>query len=130
MDPENPEDEVLKTLAAHTLMVWIEGDEAHTDALIDRFDRAPKPMYYRPEILVPLWEDYLKENNVAEGDVDPDAFVRSAFASAIRSRQPVYEAMARNWGIKISARDVADLRDAKDVSALVEAALGRAAATA
>ena len=130
VDPHDPDDPVLKTLSEHTLMLWIEGDEAHTDALIARFDRAPKPMYYRPEVLEPLWRDYLRENNVAEGDVDPDDFVRSAFASAIRSRQPIYAAMARNWGVSVSASDVSDLRDAADVSALVETALGRARAVA
>ena len=130
VDPENPEDPVLKALSEQTLMLWIEGDEAHTDALIKRFDHAPKPMYYRPEILEPLWRSYLQENKVLEDDVDPDDFVRSAFASAIRSRQPIYAAMARNWGVSVSASDVADLRDARDVSALVETALGRDRAVA
>jgi hypothetical protein len=51
VDPDDPEDEVLRTLSAHTLMVWIEGTEAHTDELIRRFDAAPKPMYYQPDFL-------------------------------------------------------------------------------
>lgn len=130
VDPADPEDPVLTALSAQTLMLWIKGDDAHTEALIKRFDAAPKPMYYRPDVLGPLWENYLKENNTSEADVDPDDFVRKAFASAIRSRQPIYAAMAQNWGISVSASDVASLRDAADVSALVETALGSARAVA
>jgi len=130
VDPDDPQDPVLRALSAHTLMLWIEGDEAHTEALIARFDRAPKPMYYRPEILEPLWNGYLREHGIAEDAVDPDAFVRAAYASAIRTRQPLYAAMARNWGLSVRADEVADLRDAADVTALVEAALGRHAEAA
>jgi hypothetical protein len=42
---------------AHTLMVWIEGTEASRPTeLIRRFDRAPKPMYYQPDVLSALWQ--------------------------------------------------------------------------
>lgn len=126
VNPDDPNDPVLSALSAQTLMVWIEGDDAHTEELIARFDRAPKPMYYRPETLAPLWQRYLDDNTVSEDDVDPNDFVRFAFSNAIRSRQPIYAAMARNWGLSVKASDVADLRDAADVSALIEAALGSA----
>ncbi|SLN18605.1 hypothetical protein PSA7680_00651 [Pseudoruegeria aquimaris] len=106
VDPEDPEDEVLTALAQNTLMIWIEGSEAHTEELIRRFDRAPKPMYYQPEFLHEVWQEYLRENNVGEAEVDPDHFVRSAYARALAHRQPRYAAMARNWGIKVSAEQI------------------------
>ena len=49
VDPADPEDPVLTALSKTTLLVWIEGTDSHTEALVRRFDRAPKPMYYRPE---------------------------------------------------------------------------------
>ena len=51
VDPEDPNDPLLKALSDECLLVWIKGDEAHTQELIRRFDRAPKPMAYQPEFL-------------------------------------------------------------------------------
>jgi hypothetical protein len=121
--PDDPRDEVLKTLSTNTLMVWIEGSEDHTDELIRRFDRAPKPMYYQPRIMRQLWDDFKRERGVDAGDVVPDDFIRFAYARAIRHRVPLYAGMAKNWGITVQASDVATVRDAKDVTDLVGAAL-------
>lgn len=104
-------------------MVWIEGSEDHTDDLIRRFDRAPKPMYYQPRIMRQLWDDFKRERGVDAAQVVPDDFIRFAYARAIRHRVPLYATMARNWGVTVAASDVATLRDAKDVTALVAAAL-------
>ena len=98
VDPEDPADPVLSTLAASTLMLWIEDTEAHRAELIRRFDLAPKPMYYHPDFLVPLWQEYLETNAVAPEAVDPDAFVRFAYARALDHRAPLYAAMAKKLG--------------------------------
>jgi len=123
VEPDNPADEVMKTLNANTLMVWIEGSEAHTEELIRRFDRAPKPMYYQPRIMRQLWDDYKRERGVEAADVVPDDFIRFAYARAIRHRVPLYTSMAKNWGVTVKAEDVATVRDAGDVLELVAAAL-------
>jgi len=125
VDPHDPQDDVLKTLSTHCLLVWIEGTDAHTEELIRRFDRAPKPMYYKPEFLLPLWQTYLDETGQTADQVDPDAFVRFAYAKALAHRAPLYRAMAENWGVSVTAAEVAAVRDAQDVDALVAAALGR-----
>jgi len=125
VDPDDPRDEVLKTHSQHTLMVWIEGDEDHTADLIHRFDRAPKPMYYQPRIMRQLWDDYKLERGITAAGVVPDEFIRFAYGRAIRHRVPLYDAMARNWGITVKAADVATVRDATDVTELVAAGLER-----
>ncbi|WP_126977607.1 ATPase [Frigidibacter oleivorans] len=127
VDPEDPADPVLTALAAATLMVWIEGSEAHTAELVRRFDRAPKPMYYQPDFLQQAWADYRAETGAAESGVDPDAFVRWTYARALAHRQPRYAAMARNWGVSVTAEEVAQVRDARDFEALIAAALDRPA---
>jgi len=109
----------MTELAQHTLMVWIKGDAAHTAELIRRFDRAPKPMSYQPEFLNRVWHQYLNENNMKEGDVDPDAFIRWTYAQALAHRQPRYEKMAARWGITIFADDVARVRTAADFDTLI-----------
>lgn len=111
VDPEDPEDPVLSELSKHTLMVWIKGDDAHTEELIRRFDRSPKPMSYQAEFLTRVWEEYLSKNCVSEADVDPDAFIRWTYAQALAHRQPRYAAMARNWGISVTADQISAVRD-------------------
>lgn len=119
VDPDDPADPVLKALSRSVLMIWIKGSEAHTAELIRRFDRAPKPMYYQPQFLHAAWEEYLSDNNMKEADVDPDAFVRWTYARALAHRQPRYAAMARNWGLSVTAQDVAEISSAGDFAALV-----------
>jgi len=123
VDPDDPQDEVLTTLSDALLLVWIGGTEAHTAELFRRFDRAPTPMYYQPPFLEAAWADYLNQNNLQEDEVDPDSFVRWTYARALAHRQPRYAAMAANWGVKVSAHDVAGLATPDDFEALIAAAL-------
>lgn len=122
VDPEDPNDPVLKALSENTLLVWIKGSEAHTDELIHRFDRAPKPMYYQQDFLESRWQAYLAQEGCAEDQVDPDTFVRWAYSQALAVRQPRYEAMAR-WGVTVDGHDVAKVRSAEDFEALITDAL-------
>ncbi|NCW52810.1 MAG: ATPase [Rhodobacteraceae bacterium] len=122
VDPNNPEDPVLKCLSETTLLCWIEGSDAHRSNLIERFDRAPKPMYYEPEFLNAKWSQYLDQTGKTEEEVDPDAFVRWTYAEALAHRHPRYEGIS-NWGIKVRAEDVAALRTVTDFEELVAHAL-------
>ncbi|PWR02965.1 ATPase [Meridianimarinicoccus roseus] len=123
VDPNDPEDPVLTTLSDTTLMVWIRGTPDHTAELVRRFDRAPKPMYYEPGFLKAKWAQYLAENDVAEAEVDPDAFVRWTYAQALDHRQPRYAAMAQHWGVTVDASDVALVADAEGFIELVAQSL-------
>ena len=122
VDPNNPEDPVLKCLSETTLLCWIEGSDAHRSNLIERFDRAPKPMYYEPEFLNAKWSQYLDQTGKTEEEVDPDAFVRWTYAEALAHRHPRYESIS-NWGIKVRAEDVAALMTVTDFEELVAHAL-------
>ena len=104
-------------------MIWIKGDEAHTEELIKRFDKAPKPMSYKAEFLQRVWDEYLALNKCSGTEVDPDAFIRWTYAQALAHRQPRYEAMARNWGVTIAADDIAKVRDSGDFDELIERTL-------
>jgi hypothetical protein len=124
VDPENPDDEILSALSRTALMVWIRGSEEHTEELIRRFDRAPKPMAYRPDFLASAWARYLSETGLSEAQVNPDAFIRWTYAQALAHRQPLYEAMAEKWGVVVDASDMAKVRSAKDFEDVIAAALG------
>ena len=124
VDPENPADPVMTTLADTMLLVWIKGSDAHRAELIRRFDRAPKPIYYQPDFLKVVWAEYLAQENLPEDRVNPDAFLRFAYARLLDHRQPRYSAMAR-WGVTVTADEVAEVRDAATFTTLVSRALER-----
>ncbi|KIN72309.1 ATPase [Sulfitobacter guttiformis] len=122
IDPEDENDPLLTKLASQCLLVWIKGDAAHTNDMIERFDRAPKPMAYQPEFLARVWGEYLNQNNMSEEDVDPDTFIRWTYAQALAHRQPRYAAMARH-GITVTADDIHAVKTARDFDALIAAKL-------
>lgn len=122
-DGTGPQDPILSELSKHTLMVWIKGDDAHTEKLVQRFDRAPKPMSYQPEFLTRVWEDYLAESGLSGADVDPDLFLRRTYAQALAHRQPRYQAMADNWGITVTADDISAVSDEAGFEDLIASAL-------
>ncbi|MCC7321910.1 MAG: ATPase [Rubellimicrobium sp.] len=123
VDPDDPDDPLMTELSAHTLMIWIEGSEAHTEELVRRFDRAPKPMAYQPQFLSAAWEEYLHLRGIAPERVDPDDFIRWTYARALAHRQPRYRAMAERWGITICASEMAGVASEADFVALVARAL-------
>lgn len=123
VDPDNPDDPVLKTLADSVLMVWIKGDDTHTEELIRRFVKAPKPMCYQPAFLDQAWSEYLSENSVLPDKVDPDDFIRWTYARAMAHRQPRYAAMAENWGVTVRAQDIARVDNQGDFEAVIARAL-------
>ena len=107
VDPENASDPILTSLSKECLIVYIEESDEHKDALKARFDRAPKPMFYNEQFLIALWKEYLKENNVEDEAVNPDAFIRWGYARLIDWRAPRYRAIAANWGVSIPASEIA-----------------------
>jgi len=124
VDPSDRDDPILKALSKHTLMVWIKDTEDHRDELIRRFDRAPKPMCYQPAFLTETWNAYLAQTGTQPEDVDPDAFVRWAYARALAHRHPIYAAMA-NWGVTVEAKDIAQVQSEADFVDVIAEAIER-----
>ncbi len=122
VDADDPNDPILTSLSQNTLMVWIKGSDAHTEELVRRFDKAPKPMYYQPEFLLECWHAYLDETGQDESAVDPDTFVRWTYARALAHRQPRYEAMSR-WGVTVTAEAVSQVATAADFIDVIATAL-------
>lgn len=124
VDGDDPDDPLLKALSAECLLVWIKGDAAHTDALIRRFDKAPKPMAYQPEFLEAAWAEYTAQEGLADDQVDPDAFIRWAYARALAHRAPRYAAMEK-WGVSVTADEITAITSEEDFDNLIAEALAR-----
>ncbi len=127
VDPSDPADPVLSALSSGMLLVWIKGSEAHRAELVRRFDRAPKPMYYQPEFLLRVWGEFLDRTGATPETADPDAFLRFGYARLLDHRQPRYAAMAE-WGVTLTAEEVATVRSPADFEALVAGAIDRKSA--
>ncbi len=55
--------------------------------------------------------------------VDPDDFIRWAFAKALAHRQPRYAKMARNWGITVPMSAVQKVHDGQGFIDMIADAL-------
>lgn len=123
VDVNDPNDPIMTELASKTLMIWIEGSDDHTAELVRRFDKEPKPMSYDPEFLLNTWNAYLAEFEIQPNRVNPDDFIRWAFAKALAHRQPRYKAMAERWGLTIPMDAVAKVKSSEDFVDMIADAL-------
>lgn len=119
VDPDDPKDPIMSLLSGAMLPVWVAGSDEETDALVARFNKAPKPMYYAPEFLSTLWAEFTQN----EDQIDPDSFVRWGFQRLIEHRLPRYEKLAQNWGVRVASADLAACRTPEAFEALIAAAL-------
>jgi len=120
VDPDNPADPVLKTLADNTLLLYIEGTPEHTRMLVERFRRYPKPMYYQPAFLDAKWAEYKDLNKIRDDDaVDPDGFAVWGFEQLLHHRIPLYGRIAKNFGYTVRMRDVPTVTSDEDFVNLI-----------
>ncbi|QPC45088.1 ATPase [Kaustia mangrovi] len=128
VDPDDPNDPVLKCLSEHTLLLYIRGTEQHKRMLVDRFRAAPKPMYYPEAFLEESWADYKRMHGLArDEEVDPDGFAVWGFEQLLDRRIPYYEAIARNFGYTIEADEVAGIVSEAGFVSLVSRAIDQRA---
>ena len=113
----------MKTLSKYVLPIWIEGTEEHTEELVKRFTKAPKPMYYSENFLIQCWNNFLKEKNIPETQVDPNEFIVWGYRKLLENRLPRYRKIAENWGIILKATDVAKVKSADNFTSLISANL-------
>ena len=125
VDPNDPNDFILKELSKNLLLVWIEGDENHNKDLKNRFKKDPKPMYYNPTLLSESWNTFKKLTTSQDDEVDPNAFAIYAYEKAISARQPKYRAICDNWGVSINADEVSSITSSEDFDTLIANALSR-----
>jgi len=123
VDPSNENDPVLSVVSKHVLPVWIEGAPDHTEELVRRFTKAPKPMYYQEDFLEQCWSDYRSEKGVSADAVDPDDFIVWGYRKLLEDRLPRYRAIAQNWGVTVQASDVGQIKNSADFNAFISAAL-------
>ena len=118
--------EVLKTLAEHTVLIYIKASKENEKMLIKRAKTAPKPLYYREAFLDQQLDLYLQEKEIPYTTmIDPDDFVRWIFPQLFYSRIPRYEAIAQQYGYTITTEDLYQVKTETDFVALLETAIAQ-----
>ena len=114
VNPEDPNDPLLSHLAEDTLIILIKGSRKHKEQLIKRFKKDPKPIYYNEDFLNKKWSNFKDEFKVSNSNVDPDKFVLYCFEELLDYRTPIYNSIAKNWGITIDADDISKVKNEND----------------
>ena len=119
VNPEDPNDPLLRHLAEDTLIILIKGSRKHKEQLIKRFKKDPKPIYYNEDFLNKKWSNFKDEFKVSNSNVDPDKFILYCFEELLDYRTPIYNSIAKNWGITIDADDISKVKNENDFIDLV-----------
>jgi hypothetical protein len=121
---ELDDDKVYRTLAEHTLILYIRASKTNESALIERAQTHPKPLYYQAEFIKAQLEIYLAENDLTyAAQINPDAFVCWIFPRLLTHRIPKYEAIADKYGYTIDSEDLYQCKNADEVFELIHGAL-------
>lgn len=125
---ELDDEQVLETIEAHTLVLYIKATERDEAALIKRAEAAPKPLYYREAFLDQQLAVYMAERGLEyTAQIAPDDFVCWVFPRLFYARIPRYEAIARRSGYTITTDELAEVNDEPGFLALIERAIARSA---
>jgi hypothetical protein len=116
--------DVLDTLAQHTLIIYIKIPPALEQTIIERAITYPKPLYYRETFLEDKLAEFMALKNYATPtSIVPDEFVTWVFPELFKSRIPRYQAIADQYGYTIDSNDAAQVRNEDDFIRLVAQAL-------
>jgi len=115
-----------KTLAEHTLIIYLKTDEDMERELVRRAVSDPKPLYYNETFLDRKLAEYLAEAELESSDrIIPNDFVRWIFPALVAHRRPKYEALAERHGYTVNARLTEAVTNERDFLELVASALDR-----
>jgi hypothetical protein len=107
--------EVLKTLAAHSLIIYLKIPPSLEQAIVERAKSDPKPLYYREAFLDEQLTKFMFFKGYKNTDeIVPNEFVSWVFPYLFQSRLPRYQAIADQYGYTIDANDVADVKNEAD----------------
>jgi hypothetical protein len=118
---------VIESLVDCSLILYIQvTNQAQEDALVQRAQSSPKPLFYRAEFLQQHLQMYFEETGLEYvAQIDPDEFARWVFPRLFHSRIPRYEAIAQPHGYTVTSDEVAQVKDEDDFLALIELAIAR-----
>lgn len=118
------DEQTVRTLEEHTLIVYIRADSAFEKELVRRAIMNPKPLYYQEPFLDKHLKTYLEEHGLDRPEqIIPDEFVRWVFPALVEHRRPLYQALADQHGYTVDAHAIEQVTNERDFLELVASAL-------
>lgn len=118
---ELEDDEVMDLLAEHTLILYLQADRRDEEALLERAEHDPKPLYYPESFLDEQLDRYMKERALEYvALIEPDDFVRWVFPYLLEARRPRYEQIAREYGYTVTTEKISGVRTEAGFLELIE----------
>ncbi|HHH40349.1 MAG TPA: ATPase [Sedimenticola sp.] len=116
---------VIDLLSRYTLILYIKVTRPEEEQeLIQRAQRNPKPLYFRPAFLEEQLRIYLEQQGLQyAAEMEPDAFTRWIFPRLFRARIPRYQAIAQPYGYTVTSHEISQMRDEQDFIELLEQTL-------
>lgn len=119
-------EQVIKTLADHTLIIYIKATKENEKALIARAESDPKPLYFRDSFLNEQLTEYLQIHQLEYAAmVNPDEFVRWVFPRLYYARLPRYESISSQYGYTVNANDIESIECEDDFLSIVAKVLDK-----
>lgn len=123
---ELDDEETLRVLDEHTLIIYIKASEQDEQALIQRAKRDPKPLYYREAFLDEHLAVYMEQHSLQYvAMIDPDDFVRWIFSKLFYARIPRYDAITSKYGYTVTTSELSTVTDEDSFLQLIERAVER-----
>lgn len=120
------DDAVIKLLAQHTLILYIEATAEDEKELIARAEQDPKPLYYQEAFLDEQLAEYMRERGLDYiALIEPDDFVRWVFPRLFRARIPRYEHIAASYGYTVGTDEVLAVASEQDFIDVIAGVLNR-----
>ena len=121
---ELEEPDVIRQLAEDTLIIYLRPSEELLDQIIERSLQNPKPMYYQEAFLDKVLPQYLSEQGLETPDqIDPSDYFRWIFPRLVEHRLPLYESIARDYGVVVQADQIDAIQGEEDFMDLVSDSL-------
>jgi hypothetical protein len=118
------DEQAERTLAEHTLVLYLRPDAALERELVRRATDNPKPIYYQEPFLDGRLAKYLAERGHERPEqIVPDDFVRWIFPALVEHRRPLYQAFADRHGYTVDARAAERVANERDFLELVAGVL-------
>ena len=115
--------EAMSTLIENTLILYIEDDDNIRVDLIQRARENPKPMYYTEEFLLEHLEYYANKTGERDQNINPNNFVRWVFPKLLDYRKNKYDLIAKKYGYRVKASEIALVENESDFIELVAKAI-------
>jgi hypothetical protein len=112
---ELDDEQTERTLAEHTLILYLKADDDLERQLVQRAIDDPKPLYYQDDFLDAKLAEYLDEADLQSPEqVHPDEFVRWIFPALVAHRRPKYQGLADRYGYTLNASMIAAITNERD----------------